>query len=65
VLAKAASAITLGDVHRAAHPAGSELPPEEWAKYSDELARLARSLQQALERPLIPEAGGSEERPPG
>jgi membrane protein len=62
-LAKGPGDITLGDLHRAAHPGEGTLAPGEWAACSEELGRLAESMEAALRRPLgevLADAGPAE-----
>jgi membrane protein len=51
-LARDPEEITLGDLHRAAQPVEGTLAPQEWAACSEELGRLAESMEAALRRPL-------------
>jgi membrane protein len=67
-LAKEPGEITLGDLHRAAQPGEGTLAPGEWAACSDELGRLAESMEAALRRPLeeaFPSPGAQAPPPSG
>ena len=67
-LAKDAGEITLGELYRASQAGEGVLAPREWAQCSQELGRLAESMQAALQLPLgeaLPGPGAGESRGSG